>query len=307
MKKIVTSVLLIAVLAGCQFNETNKTPESKEKATEIREKLLNRDASGVMVVAHRGDWRNYPENSLMAIDNAIEMGVEIVEIDVRRTMDSVLILMHDVTLDRTTTGKGRVSETPFEAIQKLKLRNGINIRTIHEVPTLEEALLHAKGRVMLNLDKADSYFDQIYDLAEKTGTTHQIIMKGGRSVEDVKEKYGPYLDKVIYMPVVNLDKEGAKERIAQFIEELDPVAFELVYADNSNELPLEIKEMLEGRSLIWYNTLWDTLSGGFDDDLALTDPDLGYGYLIDTLGARMLQTDRPQYLLDYLRERKLHD
>ena len=40
----------------------------------------------------------------------------------------------------------------------------------------------------------------------------------------------------------------------------------------------------------WYNTLWDTLCGGHDDDLALSDPDAAYGYLIDTLGATIIQT-----------------
>ena len=64
---------------------------------------------------------------------------------------------------------------------------------------------------------------------------------------------------------------------------------------------------LKGKALIWYNTLWDTMAGGHDDDMSLEDPDKGYGYLIDKLGARLLQTDRPQYLLTYLRSRKLHD
>ena len=65
--------------------------------------------------------------------------------------------------------------------------------------------------------------------------------------------------------------------------------------------------MLDGRALIWYNTLWDTMAGGHDDDKSLANPDDGYGYLIDNLGARILQTDRPQYLLDYLRSRNMHD
>ena len=64
---------------------------------------------------------------------------------------------------------------------------------------------------------------------------------------------------------------------------------------------------MKGKSLIWYNTLWDTMAGGHDDNMSLQDPNKGYGYLIDTLGARIIQTDRPQYLLDYLRSRNLHD
>ena len=56
---------------------------------------MNRDQSSVIVVAHRGDWRNFPENSLEAIDNAVRMGVDIVELDVKKTKDGELILMHD--------------------------------------------------------------------------------------------------------------------------------------------------------------------------------------------------------------------
>lgn len=283
------------------------TLQAQDRVPQIRERLLNRDRSSVIVAAHRGDWRNFPENSLEAIDNAAKMGVDIVELDVQRTKDGVLILMHDGTLDRTTTGKGKISEITWDSIAKLRLRNGCAIRTIHKVPTLEEALLHAKGKVMVNLDKADRYFDEVYALLEKTGTTRQIIMKGSKSPEAVKQQFGRYLDDVIYMPIVNLDKANASEQIETFCRDLNPVAFELLFVKDSNPLPKELKKQLKGKSLIWYNTLWDTMAGGHDDDMSLIDPDKGYGYLIDTLGARIIQTDRPQYLLEYLRGRNLHD
>lgn len=279
---------------------------AQDRVSQIREKLLNRDESSVIVAAHRGDWRNFPENSLEAIDNAIKMGVDIVEIDVQRTKDGQLILMHDTKLDRTTTGKGKIAEVTLDSIRKLHLKNGCNIRTICKVPTLEEALLHAKGKIMLNLDKADRFFDQVYALMKKTGTTKQIIMKGTKSAEAVKQQYGDYLKDVIYMPIVNLDKPGAESQIESFIKDMHPVAFEMLFVKDSNPLPLKLKKTLKGRALIWYNTLWDTMAGGHDDDMSLQNPNKGYGYLIDTLGARLIQTDRPQYLLDYLRSRHLH-
>ena len=216
----------------------------------------------VIVVAHRGDWRNFPENSLEAIDNAIKMGVDIVELDVKKTKDGELILMHDRTLDRTTTGKGLVSENTLSDIRKLNLRNGCNIRTIHKVPTLEEALLHAKGKIMINLDQADLYFDQIYELMKKTGTTKQIIMKGRRPVAEVKKQFGDYLEDVIYMPIVDLDASGAEKHIEAFIKDMSPVAFELLFVKDTNLLPKKFATTLNGRSLIWYNTLWDTMAGG---------------------------------------------
>lgn len=109
------------------------------------------------------------------------------------------------------------------------------------------------------------------------------------------------------MPIVNLDKVNAEEQIETFIKDMNPVAFELLYVKDSNPLPVKLKSSLDGRALIWYNTLWDTMAGGHDDDLSLKNLDEGYGYLIDKLGARIIQTDRPQYLLDYLRSRGLHN
>ena len=298
MKRIYT--LLYVVFVVLQLSAQNHVEQ-------IREKLINCDSSSVIVVAHRGDWRNFPENSLEAIDNAIKMGVDIVELDVKRTKDGELILMHDRTLDRTTTGKGLVSENTLSDIRKLNLRNGCNIRTIHKVPTLEEALLHAKGKIMINLDQADLYFDQIYELMKKTGTTKQIIMKGRKPVAEVKKQFGSYLEDVIYMPIVDPDVAGAEKQIQAFIKDMSPVAFELLFVKDTNLIPKKLATTLNGRSLIWYNTLWDTMAGGHDDDMSLQNPDSGYGYLIDTLGCRIIQTDRPAYLLDYLRKRKLHD
>ena len=176
-----------------------------------------------------------------------------------------------------------------------------------ELGFLEEALLHAKGKIMINLDQADLYFDQIYELMKKTGTTKQIIMKGRKTAAEVKKQFGDYLNDVIYMPIVDLDKPGAEEQIETFVKEMSPVAFELLYVKDSNPLPKKLATTLADRSLIWYNTLWDTMAGGHDDDMSLQNPDEGYGYLIDTLGCRILQTDRPAYLLEYLRTKKMHE
>ena len=297
MQRIILSFII--TLLSTQFYAQNRV-------SQIREQLMSRSTNSVLVVAHRGDWRNFPENSLEGIENAIKMGVDIVELDVQRTQDGVLILMHDETLNRTTTGKGKVSEVTMDYISNLYLRNGWAIRTKHKVPTLEEALLLTKGRIMINLDKADRYFDEVYALLKKTGTVNQVIMKGGKSVEQVKGQYEKYLCEIIYMPIVSLDKLNAEQQIEQFCKDINPVAFELLFIKGNNELPKKIPAMLKGKSLIWYNTLWDTMAGGHDDDLSLSNPDAGYGYLIDKLGARIIQTDRPAYLLQYLRKRKLH-
>lgn len=307
MKRILSFLLALVVLAGCS-GEARQSAAPENRAEGLRTRLLAGDTTAVFVVAHRGDWRYAPENSVAAIEHSIAVGVDVVELDLQLTCDSVLIVMHDATLNRTTTGKGRVADWTLDSIRTLKLKNGCGIRTKHTVPTLEEALLAAKGRVLVNLDKADRYFDLVVPVLERTGTTRQIVMKGSKPADEVLALYGKYLDEVIYMPVVNLDNENAAELMQGYIADLKPAAYELLYAQAEDTvLPLRMRDTLRGRALIWYNTLWDTLCGGHDDDLSLEDPDAAFGYLIDTLGARIIQTDRAEHLLNYLRQRGLHD
>ena len=298
---ILLFVCICALFASCS------TEKAATRAEQIRKQLLTCDESSVIVVAHRADWRNFPENSLEAIQSSIDMGVDMLEIDVQRTKDGVLMLMHDHNLDRMTNGSGNIAETTWEEISKLNLKDHQGNLTEYKVPTLEQALLLCKDRIMINLDKADRYFDEVFALLEKTGTTNLIVMKGGQPANEVREKFGKYLDKVIYMPIVTINNEESEKAIHDFLNDLNPVAFELCYSNAESPVPLKMAKELKGRSLIWYNTLWDWLCAGHHDDKAVEDLDGTYGYMIDTLGARILQTDRPQLMLDYLRSRKLHE
>lgn len=301
-KTIFVFLACICALTACTMQDKTLT-----RAEQIREKLLTCDESSVIVVAHRADWRNFPENSLEAINSAIDMGVDMLEIDVQRTKDGVLMLMHDHNLDRTTTGSGNIADTNWEDIVKLNLKDHQGQVTNYKVPKLEDALMMCKDRIMINLDKADRYFDEVFALLEKTGTTNLIVMKGGQPANEVKEKFGQYLEKVIYMPVVNVDKPESEQAIHDFLNDLKPVAFELCWNNPESQVPVKMEKALKGRSLIWYNTLWDWLCAGHDDDKAVEDPDGTWGFMIDTLGARILQTDRPQLMIEYLRSRKLHE
>ena len=79
------------------------------RAEKILAEINNPNSEYVVVISHRGDWRNYPENSIPAIESIIRMGVDMMELDVKMTKDSVLVLMHDKTINRMTTGKGLVA------------------------------------------------------------------------------------------------------------------------------------------------------------------------------------------------------
>lgn len=261
----------------------------------------------VLVAAHRGDWRNYTENCLEGIESCIKMGVDIVEIDVARTKDGHLVLMHDKTIDRTTNGKGKVSDFMLEEIRGMRLKNGLGRVTDFQIPTLEEAMLTAKDRIMVNIDKGDAYFDDVYKILEKTGTIKQAIIKSDKPYEELKALYGDILDKMIFMQIITLKKETTLDSIASLLDKKYSY-YEICFQEENPELLLQIKEKLyKANSVIWMNSLWDSLSSRHSDDMALEDPDGTWGYLINELGAGVLQTDRPVLMLDYLKGKNRHE
>ncbi|HSJ87634.1 MAG TPA: glycerophosphodiester phosphodiesterase family protein [Anaerolineales bacterium] len=93
-------------------------------------------------VAHRGHSIAYPENTMEAYRKAIDLGVEMIECDVNITRDGKLVMIHDATLDRTTSGTGRVSAATWEEIQQLDAGGKFKAEfTGLKVPLTEDTLL----------------------------------------------------------------------------------------------------------------------------------------------------------------------
>lgn len=295
MKKVIL-LLLCAIVAA--------NADAATKSDSIRARLLDGNGKDGLVALHRGDWRNYVENSLEAIQGAIDMDADIVEIDLWRTADGELILMHDKRVDRTTTGKGLIADMTMEQINELRLRTTVGGRTPYRIPTLRQALQLGKGKILFNLDKAFDYFDQVVEILDETGTTDQVIMKSAAPADEVLERYGKYLDKIIYMPLVNCNDDEAVHRIKDYVEKLHPVAFELCYADSTARyIPECAAAARQGGARVWINTLWGSLCGGRDDFASIKDPDAGYGYLIDNFDCTIIQTDQPKRTIEYMKRR----
>lgn len=277
---------------------------AQERTEQLLKQLSNAD-NYVLVASHRGDWRNAPENSVQAIKNCIKMGVDIVEIDVRLTKDSVPVLMHDATIDRTTTGKGKVSDWTLDSLKTLFLKSGCDIATRQKVPTLEEAMLAAKGQILVNLDKCSGYMDIAAKVLLKTGTINQAIFKGTNDIDQVRHQYSRLLDKIIFMPIISESTPYLEGYVDDYLTEYSPMAFEVVFT-NDRSTTLSIINSIKNRGArIWINTLWESLCGPHDDDLAVENPDASWGWVIER-GANIIQTDRPMQLLEYLRKKNLH-
>ncbi|MCW3789208.1 glycerophosphodiester phosphodiesterase family protein [Plebeiibacterium sediminum] len=259
----------------------------------------------MFVAAHRADWRNAPENSIEAIQNCIEMGVDIVEIDVRMTKDSVLVLMHDETIDRTTTGSGKLSNCTYPNLSSLYLKNADGITTEYKIPTFEQVMLACKGKILVNVDKSFDHIDLVYDILKKTNTINQAILKGDKPLNKLIDLYGDLLKEIHYMPIVSINTESLDTHVVEFITKYNPIAFEVIY-DTDDSYMFKIIEEIKNKGIkIWVNTLWESLCGKHTDDMAVEDPDGSWGWVINN-GANILQTDRPALMLDYLRTKGLH-
>lgn len=280
--------------------------QAQDSFSVLSANILNPQSQKVLVVSHRGDWRNTPENSLQAIKNAIEMRVDVVEIDIKKTKDGQLVLMHDAKVDRTTDGKGYVSDYLFDDIRKLYLKNGLGRTTFHSIPTLEEALILCKGKIWVNIDKGYEYMSEVYDLMEKTGTTGQVILKSGTDYEELFDKYKNILSKVVYMPIINLNADNAEKQIEKFAH-YKPLAVECVFSKETPKVIELLSKIRKNGSKIWINSLWASLCAGRDDDRAveLSEKDQTWGWMLEH-GAKMIQTDRPEELIIFLDKKKRH-
>lgn len=300
---------MVASLWLCACGNQPVLEEKKTNQPDIQKlitALETPDSDQVLVIAHRGDWRNAPENSLQAIEYAIEMGVDMVEIDVRMTRDSVLVLMHDATLNRTTNGAGYVRDISYDSLQKLSLLNGLLQTTPHKVPTLEEALLASKGKILINLDTKDyENLGKYYALLKKTGTLHQVLIKAPMSKGQVKAILGDYLDEIYFMPLVRTARPGAVAMVNEYQEADAPVAFEFTIPSDTTSLIAQFDEIRKRGSRLWVNSLRPHHCIGHDDEQAAIDLST-YDWFIEN-HVNMIQTDRPALLLSYLRERGLHD
>ncbi|MBQ2417658.1 MAG: glycerophosphodiester phosphodiesterase family protein, partial [Alistipes sp.] len=180
--------------------------------------------------------------------------------------------------------------------------------TEHTMPTLAEALDLCKDRVLINIDKGYNYYDQILQMLIERDMVEQVLIKSSNNAAVIAEKFAPYSCNMLYMPVINYTAKGWGKH-AQIFEsyissQLPVVAYEICW---DGELKGERKifnRVLKSGARLWVNTLWDSLCGGekdgFEDDRALNGNESKiYGRLLD-LGVTMIQTDRPQLVLDYL-------
>lgn len=299
MKQFFTFILPILLIA---LHSCKPTAPSAER---VLAEQGDPNSTEVLVIAHRGDWRGAPENSVQAFENAIKMGCDIVEVDVRRSADGGLVVMHDATLDRTTEGSGEVAALTAEHITSLRLRNGCR-RVVENsfVPTFEQVLLLCKDRAVIHLDKGYELFREVYELAKKHDMVEQIMFKTSNNPERVKSDYGDLIKQIPYVPVINLGGSKTIEHIDGHIA-LGAVAIECVIPKVTDAVLEQLEHIRKAGVKICIGSMWPSACGGHDDDAAVEAPDDNWGWILEQ-GASQIMTDRPRELLEYLRNKGRH-
>jgi glycerophosphoryl diester phosphodiesterase len=124
----------------------------------------------VLKIGHRGAAGHAPENTLAAVRKGIAFGVDFVEIDIRRTADGRLVVLHDATVNRTTDGKGRIERLCLQDLEKLDAGDG------EHIPTLAEVLKVATGKTGLMVElKIRGAAQQTVELLREAGFKNPVI------------------------------------------------------------------------------------------------------------------------------------
>lgn len=295
---------LAVVMAGSIFGAT--------RTEAIRENLVSGDRNYVFVAMHRGDWRNFPENSKGAILSAIRLGADIVELDVQMTKDGRFILNHDATLNRTTTGKGKVSDFTLEEIKQFKMRDSRGKPTDYEILTLEEALELTRGKIIMNIDKFTEHPREILDAVAAVGALKEVLVKSLHDPDDARKFFGPYWKdvesgKLLYMPVIQFcwkkHKKAAHDLPLWLAEEPRKASMYEICVDAPKHAAAFGQVLkAKGAPRLWVNTLLDELDAGHSDRRALLDPEANWGWVLDR-GATMIQTDYAAELIVWLTQK----
>ena len=252
----------------------------------------NNHPEHILVAAHRATNPHYPENSLAAIEESIAIGVDIVEIDIRKSKDGELVIMHDKTIDRTTNGKGKVDDYSLDELKQFNLKFQ-GQATTEQIPTFEEVLQLTQGKILLDVDfklEDEASVKQTYALIEKYGMENQIIF----FLYDYPET--PQFQKL--NNDISIMPRAYSKKDIRAIRKLDDIS--IIHIDESYYTKRTMRRLINSGYRVWINAL------GKYDKMERAKKNSGFDSLLTKKYVNVIQTDLPQKLLDYLRSKDLH-
>lgn len=174
-----------------------------------------------LVIGHRGNSSSAPANTIESMRQAIELGVDMIELDVRMSKDGIPVLIHNDTVDETTNGRGAVSSFTLAQLKELDAGSWKDKRYANEkIPTLAEALEFAKGKVYLSLDlKDESVIVQMINDIHNANMSDSIVICGchepqAKQIWDVDKNIT-----VLFNTDSHLEEKAKQEDKSEFINQ----------------------------------------------------------------------------------------
>jgi len=235
----------------------------------------------LIVIAHRGNHVNVPENTLASIHEAIKHGVDYVEVDLRTTKDGYLIIHHDGTVDRATNGKGKISDHTLAEIKNLQVYNH-NHKT-HRIPEFKEVLALCKDKINIYLDFKEADVTETWKQIRAAGMEKQIVVYINK-----KEQYPQWRTIAPEMPLMTSIPDNVKneEQLNNFLAE---VRIEVL----DNMINPALQEIIRQKQIAVWLDVQSPTEGPKSWDEALEK------------GVPGLQTDHPEALIEYLKKKGL--
>lgn len=272
--------------------------------------LKNTENTQTFIAQHRGMWMLAPENSIPALQYAIDLGADILETDVRLTKDNQLIIMHDTSVDRTTNGTGKVADLTLDEIKKLRLKDATGGITPYQVPTLQEFITLAKGKIILYYDKAGydlphhpkGYLvQQILKLADENHFLEESLFVLNWDYSTAKTIFGNRLEKVLYCPVIEDSIVNLENYTDEFLQKLHPIAFQFRFASTDSKTYKLLPKILNAKSRAFVAATWKHHTANHDDIISITQsPEKGWGWLLKQ-GFSILETNHLKDLKLFLK------
>ena len=182
----ITVLLLISSICAVQSQTVRDKVFRMNTAKDLHEFFQYTEDRIPLVCGHRGGAKaGLPENAIATFEHTLSQQPVFFEIDPRLTKDSVIVVLHDATLDRTTTGHGKLSDYTYKEVQSLFLKDANGEPTDYKVPLLEDVIKWARGKTILMLDKKDVPLPVLYDVITRNKAESYVIVSA-YSVEEAK-------------------------------------------------------------------------------------------------------------------------
>lgn len=273
--------------------------------TQNKELLEAAAKKKVLVAAHRGTCGgSVIQNTVLAYRNALLHGADMIEVDVAMTIDGVFFAFHNGEEPIELGIHRDIRDMTAAEVESKKTLNSLRNEVGQKVERLDYVLEKFKGKCFINIDRSWFYWEKIIAYLKSKNMEKQILLKSGvheRLLKELEEsKCG-----LMYMPIVKTMEEW--EMVKKY--DINVAAVELIFDKLNHPFTSEqfLNELNTNNILPWVNVIrlndTDLLSAGLDDNFAIGEGfDKSWGRVID-MGFKILQTDWPALLRNYVDER----